>query len=212
MVDGTTSRRSSTRAERADRTRQRLLDVAEDVFGDTEFDKVSVADLAQRAGVSHGLLFHYFGSKRGLYLAALHTTAVRMAEAFDRADTGSPVEFLRSGLTRHVHFLATHRGLALRLALGGRGSDSEAWAVFETARWRALAILSDALGIDSANTAAQTVGRAAAGAVDEAIVQWLHNPLAQDERVFVDWLVELVMAVVGTLRHLDPSVGSATER
>lgn len=193
-----------TRAEQAQRTRRRLLESAVEVFADTEFDRAAVADIAGRAGVSNGLLFHYFGSKRGLYLAALQETAEQMATAFDgdmRSD--SPADTLRTGLARHVRYLANHRGLALRLVLGGRGADAEAWAVFEAARWRAIAALSGALDVDPSSMAAQMVGRASAGAVDEAIIQWLHNPLSADEGVFVDWLVELVIAMVGTIDHLE---------
>ncbi|MBY6364616.1 TetR/AcrR family transcriptional regulator [Rhodococcoides corynebacterioides] len=207
MVDGTPNTSSPSRAEQASRTRRRLLDTAIEVFADTEFDEVSVADLAQRAGVSNGLLFRYFGSKRGLYLAALQVTADRMAAAFVVDESVPTAELLRTCLARLVRDLALHRGLALRLILGGRMVDEEAWAVFETARWRALASVADALGIDSTSPLAQLVGRAAAGAVDEAIVQWLHNPLALDEHAFVDWLVDLVGAVATTLPHdtADPS-------
>ena len=40
-------------------------------FLDRDYEDVSVDDVAAKAGVSHGLVFQYFGSKKDLYIASL---------------------------------------------------------------------------------------------------------------------------------------------
>jgi AcrR family transcriptional regulator len=49
--------------------RDRILAAGRKFFANTLYDDVSVQDIASEAGVAHGLPFHYFGSKLGLYLA-----------------------------------------------------------------------------------------------------------------------------------------------
>jgi AcrR family transcriptional regulator len=44
---------------------------------------VAVGDIAKSAGVAHGLLFHYFGTKRGIYLAALRRAALDLDASCD---------------------------------------------------------------------------------------------------------------------------------
>lgn len=51
-------------------TRQRMLEAAVELFADRPFDDVQVGKIAERAGVAHGLMFHHFGTKRGLSRSA----------------------------------------------------------------------------------------------------------------------------------------------
>lgn len=51
------------------KTRDTILDVAEELFGQGNFDSVSVRDVAQRAGVLVGLMGYYFKSKEALFEA-----------------------------------------------------------------------------------------------------------------------------------------------
>ncbi|WP_218022230.1 TetR family transcriptional regulator [Nocardia amamiensis] len=56
--------RGTARAAQASETRQRLLDAAVRLFAERGYDEVAVADIAEAAGVAHGLLYHHFGNKR----------------------------------------------------------------------------------------------------------------------------------------------------
>ncbi|MCW2623118.1 MAG: hypothetical protein JWL64_2720 [Frankiales bacterium] len=55
----------------ADRSRERLLDAATELFAERGFENTTVRDLGARAGVDPALIARYFDSKTGLYLAAL---------------------------------------------------------------------------------------------------------------------------------------------
>ena len=56
-------RASGDRQGGAEETRQRILDAAVRVFARRGFHTSRVGDIAQEAGVAHGLLYHYFASK-----------------------------------------------------------------------------------------------------------------------------------------------------
>lgn len=51
-----------------DQRRSEILAVARTLFGERTYSAVSVSEIAQRAGVARGLVNHYFGDKRRLYL------------------------------------------------------------------------------------------------------------------------------------------------
>ena len=55
----------------ARRTREALLQAATDLFSERGFDKTTIRDIGERAGVDPSLIARYFGSKTRLYLAAL---------------------------------------------------------------------------------------------------------------------------------------------
>lgn len=60
-----------------DQRRGQILTAATDLFRNDAYDAVSLEAVADRAGVTRGLLHHYFGSKRALYLAVV-ADAVRV--------------------------------------------------------------------------------------------------------------------------------------
>lgn len=56
-----------------DARRQQILRCAIRLFGDRPYAAVSTTDLADEAGVTRGLIHHYFGTKRGLYLEVVRS-------------------------------------------------------------------------------------------------------------------------------------------
>src|SRR3954454_25127122 len=57
-----------------DQRREQIIGQGTRIFRDTPYADVSVDQLAAAAGVTRGLLHHYFGSKRALYLVVLERT------------------------------------------------------------------------------------------------------------------------------------------
>jgi TetR/AcrR family transcriptional regulator len=88
-----------------------LLQAALDAFAETGYDGTSVRELSRCLGVSHGLLTARFGSKEGLWFAAMEH-ALAQAEQTWREVADSPglddLEALRQGVVRQVIFSAAH--------------------------------------------------------------------------------------------------------
>src|SRR3954449_4459389 len=59
------------RAHDAAASRRALLDAASVLFDERGYDATTVREIGERAGVDAALIARYFGSKEGLYLAAL---------------------------------------------------------------------------------------------------------------------------------------------
>lgn len=64
----TTADLQRSRRLEPDARRQQILLCAVRLFGDRPYAAVSTTELAEEAGVTRGLIHHYFGTKRGLYL------------------------------------------------------------------------------------------------------------------------------------------------
>lgn len=207
-VPDTTSRKQA-RAAQAAETRQRLIDTAVGLFAENPYDKVGVTDIVEAADVAHGLLFHYFGNKRGIYLAAMRATADGLSQSFANLPDGSPAIQIRAALAAHLTYLRTHRGLALRMILGGRGADPEAWQVFEDARTGALTAGATLLGLDPHNAAIALAGRAAVAAIDETTARWLDDDTAFTVDTVVEMLISVLTGCLESAPLLDPTVSVA---
>lgn len=198
----TAEARVSSRAAQALQTRRRLVRAAVDQFSQKRYEDVAVADITRAAGVAHGLLFHYFGSKRGIYLEAVRESAMQLDAAFAFDPALAPEPQLRRALSAHLRYLSEHRGLALRV-LSGRGADPAAWEVFESGRWRAVEATVAVAGLDSARASVRLAGRAAVGAIDEATIHWLNHGEPFDVEVMVEWMMRVAAAAVEHAKVLD---------
>ena len=69
---------------RAEREGQIVAEAVEE-FAARGYAGASVADIAARAGISKPLIYQYFGSKDGLFLACLHHVAAPMLERLEVA-------------------------------------------------------------------------------------------------------------------------------
>ena len=52
---------------RGQRTRQRILDAAETVFGERGYEAASIVDITRAAGVAQGTFYLYFNSKKAVF-------------------------------------------------------------------------------------------------------------------------------------------------
>jgi AcrR family transcriptional regulator len=90
--------------------REKILDAARAMFGDRGFDGTSIAEIGAGAGISKSVLYHYFGSKAGLYQALLEHDAQalveRVAAAVPPRDMAAPR--LRPGVDAFLKFLSEH--------------------------------------------------------------------------------------------------------
>ena len=65
-------------AGRGDETVERIVAIAERLFAERGYQKTTVRDIADEAGVTHPLIYYHWGSKRGLLAAVLARTQARM--------------------------------------------------------------------------------------------------------------------------------------
>ncbi|WP_306323171.1 MULTISPECIES: TetR/AcrR family transcriptional regulator [unclassified Streptomyces] len=98
-----TRRRLSTQERR-----EQLLAVGAKLFAQAPYDDVWIEEVAEIAGVSRGLLYHYFPNKRDFFAAVVQRESARMLR-LTAAVPGIPVrDQLGTGLDTFLDYVVTH--------------------------------------------------------------------------------------------------------
>ncbi|MET7598119.1 TetR/AcrR family transcriptional regulator [Streptomyces sp. NPDC004082] len=108
---------AGNQGERTERTRRRLsteerreqlLSVGARLFSESPYDEVWIERVAEIAGVSRGLLYHYFPTKRDFFAAVVERESGRMLR-MTAAVPGVPVrEQLSAGLDTFLGYVEEH--------------------------------------------------------------------------------------------------------
>jgi AcrR family transcriptional regulator len=91
-------------------TQERILQAATALFLEQGYEQTTVAQVAERAGVSRATVFWHFSDKAGLFREAFN----RLVEPFRRSidqgfEESDPEKRLQELLTRYPNFIAEHR-------------------------------------------------------------------------------------------------------
>ncbi len=98
-----TRRRLST-----EERREQLLAVGARLFSESPYDEVWIEQVAEIAGVSRGLLYHYFPTKRDFFAAVVDRESARMLR-MTAAVPGVPVrEQLTANLDTYLAYVEEH--------------------------------------------------------------------------------------------------------
>lgn len=141
---------------------------------------MSIDDLARLAGISKGLLYHYFPTKRDLYVAGLREIADELVDAVTRvADDQPPVDRIRNSVDAYLEHITRHSRAFVALMRGGIGSDPEVAAVIESVRTRLFdkLLAGSTLATQLAGDARFEIAiRGWIGFVEAASIDWCANP------------------------------------
>lgn len=98
---------------RGQKTRQRILDAAEGLFGERGYERTGVVDICQRAGVAQGTFYLYFTDKKATLVELVkelsHKLRLEIAQAVQGASDRAETE--RVGFRTFLNFLTKHRDL-----------------------------------------------------------------------------------------------------
>src|ERR1043166_4046781 len=70
-----------------DERRNELLALGAEVFGKRPYDEVRIDEIAERAGVSRALMYHYFPDKRAFFAAVVKDEADRLYSSTNKDQT-----------------------------------------------------------------------------------------------------------------------------
>src|SRR3954464_4139227 len=104
-----------------DARREQILDCAVRLFGERPYASVSTTDIAREAGIARGLLNHYFGTKRDLYLEVVRSMVRVPANPVPLQAPGRGIEtVIDESVERWLTMLERNRDMWLA-AIGARG-------------------------------------------------------------------------------------------
>ncbi len=196
-----------------DQRRAQILACARHLFSQRTYASVSTSEIAREAGVARGLLNHYFGTKRELYLEVVRSLMRTPANPVPALAGDDRVEtVINDSVERWLAMLERNPATWLA-AVGahGFGRDPEVEAILEDARERAAERLIGALERYRSAAAPPEVHaaiRAYSGFAEVASVEWLERRRLTREQL----KVLLVQAFLSIAREVLPAVQHEGER
>lgn len=114
--------------------RAELITIGRKLFADTSYDALSMDDIAKQAGVAKGLIYYYFKSKRGYYLAIIEDSVSELVARAGRHDDLPPVERVHRTIDGYLRYAEYHQAAYRAIISGGVGFDAEVHAIRDGVR------------------------------------------------------------------------------
>lgn len=111
-----------------------------EVFGKRPYDEVRIDEIAERAGVSRALMYHYFPDKRAFFAAVVKDEADRLyAATMNPAPAGMTMfEEIRTGVLAYMAYHQQHPEAAWAAYVGLGRSDPVLLGIDEEAKNRQM--------------------------------------------------------------------------
>lgn len=162
--------------------RAQLLDLGVRMLSDTRLEELSIDLLAEHAGISRGLLYHYFSNKRDFHLAVLQRMADQVIEITAPSGHGAPLDQMQESLEAYVDFVVANRDAYVAFVRAAAGGDASYHQIHEDSR-RALTdrIFAPAYGDFLATVGlredprSRLIVRGWSALVEEVVISWLDS-------------------------------------
>lgn len=179
-----------------DARRAQLVALGLRMLSTRPLDKVAIDDIAAEAGISRGLLFHYFPTKRDFHVAVARAAA---ADLLARTDIGGelpPIQRLRANVEAFVDHVTANRDAYIAFIRGSSGGDPQLLEVYEDTRRAFTDRVLDGLGLTAPYPDRLRLAvRGWVAFTEEVTVDWLsRGSLDRDE--VVDLIDEALLALV----------------
>lgn len=184
----------------AQQRREQLLDLGVRLFARMSVEDLSVDVLSQEAGVSRGLLYHYFGDKQGFREAVVRRAAADLVEQTAPPATGDALERLVQSMTAYLAFVEANYEGYLSLVRGA-ASDPTLREVYDDAR-AALTdriFLADDSGLIPDTPAVRLLVKGWAAMAEELVLSWVADPGQVSREELVEMLGGSLPALVGAV-------------
>jgi AcrR family transcriptional regulator len=177
---------------------------AVDLFTEQGYDATTVAQIAERAGVTKSTFFRHFPDKRELLVAGQETLSRLLAEGIAAAPANaSPLEAVAVGLERAssaISPLSRERAARLKAAIAASAELQERDALKNVGLAAAVAAALAARGVP--DTTAAVAGELGVLAFKRGHAAW-----SEDERGAQEELAGFVLAALSELRAASASLG-----
>ncbi|MGI8329223.1 TetR/AcrR family transcriptional regulator [Actinomadura scrupuli] len=194
-----------------DERRAQILAAARRLLKHRPYQAVSNTQIAIAAKVSRGLVNHYFGTRRELYLALVEDLLAAPVVRAPRYVAGASLrDRVAAGVSGWMELLSREPGvMQAATGLGGPGRDKELDAIVDAARSRAVDAVAEMVGLAAlaeTRPEVRALLRAYSGLVEAVGREWLDGGRLSAEQTRV-LLEEALLALVD--RVLPPVLDAA---
>lgn len=188
--------------------RAQLIELGVEMLATRRLDELSVELIAQSAGISRGLLFHYFSSKQEFHLEVAKAAAAEMIRRTEPDTSLAPVEALRGALDAFIDYVEENPDNYKSLVRGAASGNVEMRALFDETRatmaQRVIDVLAE-LGLDLSQRAELAVHGWVAY-VEECVIRWIDGQRQLERTLLLEMLTKSLPALA--LSASDDEVGT----
>jgi len=141
LVTATTRTRLSP-----DERRSQLLDLGVRLLATRSLDELSIDLLAEEAGISRGLLYHYFGNKHAFHEAVVRRACDDLIAQTAPPPGGEPIERMLVSVTAYLDYVVANYEGYLSLVKGAAGGNETLRQIYDEARF----VLTDRIFLEDA--------------------------------------------------------------
>lgn len=180
--------------------REQLLELGVQMLTTRTLDELSVEALAEQAGISRGLLFHYFRNKQDFHRAVVQRAADDLLETTAPDLSLEPIPRLMLSVERYVDYVESNYRAYISLVRGAAGGDDQLLEIFDRTRAVLTRRITDNLevfGLTDGPTE-RIVARGWTAMVEEMVILWVpERQIPKKELLAV--LTATLPAVLGVL-------------
>lgn len=171
--------------------RAQLIALGRRLFSTHAYDSISTEAIAKEAGISKGLLYHYFSDKRAYYVATVESLAEELLALLPFRPTEDISQTVQVTLDGFLDFIEANAAMYQALLRGGIGMDAQVHGIVENVRRTLLTRIQHLLSIhDSPLNHLRLYGWL--GFVEHSSLEWLEHRAVSRESLKKLWIETLL--------------------
>lgn len=165
--------------------REQLLELGVRMLTSRTLDELSVEELAEQAGISRGLLFHYFRNKQDFHRAVVQRAADALLETTAPDATLDPLPRLTASLEHYVDYVSTNYRAYLSLVRGAASGDDALREIFDRTRDVLTRRITDNIEVfgTTDGPTQRLLARGWSAMVEEVVLAWVPDPRISKEEL-----------------------------
>jgi AcrR family transcriptional regulator len=182
--------------------REQLVELGAELLAGRRLEELSIDEIAEEAGISRGLLYHYFSGKREFHLAVLQRMVDRVIATTAPSGRGEPLDQLVGSLEAYVAFVRENHEAYTSFVRAAAAGDADYQRLHDDAR----AALTDrifvtadaealtALGLED-TPAVRLMVRGWSAMVEDVVLSWLDDDSGVARSELLDMLARSLASV-----------------
>jgi AcrR family transcriptional regulator len=185
--------------------REQLLDIGVRLLGSHPLDELSIELLADQAGISRGLLYHYFGNKQEFHVAVVRRAVQDVYDITAPQDLEDPVAQLIASLGAYLDYVVENHAGYVSMVRAAQGGNEELRRIYLDARKALADRIFDRAGADAMGDfgvedtpATRLLTRSWAAMVEDAVLAWIEDPAGLAREQLLRRLATALPALIGS--------------